>query len=469
MAHSLAAGSDNHGATRPVRLSTAVLNGPMGKTSAPSEPAFAHIEDFGEFVMAATSPYHAAAGVAGRLEEAGFVRQDETAAWDASPGGHYLVRGGAVMAWRVPEGAGVHSGFRIVGAHTDSPTFQLKPSPDTTTAGYQLANVEVYGGMLRNSWLDRDLGLAGRLVTHDGAEVLVSTGPLLRIPQLAIHLDRKVNEGLVLDPQQHLHPVWAVAHPEASLLAHVAGRAGLDAGDIAAADLRTFDTQPAGRIGLGGELFASGRLDNLLSVHAGVTALLDAGTPRDPGTPEGSVEAGPDVQVLACFDHEEVGSETRTGAAGPLLEDVLVRIGTSLGADAEGLRRMYARSSALSSDGAHAVHPNYPERHDPAHQPVLNGGPVLKLNASQRYATDADGVALWRRVCRAAGVRTKVVVSNNTMPSGSTIGPITATRLGILTVDVGAPMLSMHSAREMCGSADPYDLRRALVSFWSGV
>lgn len=425
-------------------------------TIAPDQQAFSHIADFGDFVAGAPSPQHAAAEVAARLEAAGFVRQDERLPWDASPGGHVVVRGGAVMAWRVPEGAGPGSGYRIVGAHTDSPALVLKPSPDGMSAGYQMANIEVYGGILRNSWLDRELGLAGRLVTLEGQEVLVATGPLLRIPQLAIHLDRQVNDGLVLDPQQHLRPVWAVGHPEAGLLAHIAAVAGIDPGQIAGFDLRTFDTQPPAAFGGGQEFYASGRMDNLLSVHAGLTALLDVAADTA------------DIQVLACFDHEEVGSTTRSGAAGPILEDVLVRTGTALGADAEGLRRMFARSSVLSSDGGHAVHPNYPDRHDPAHQPVLNGGPLLKVNASQRYASDAEGAALWARACRAAGVQSQVIVSNNAIPCGSTIGPITAGRLGILTVDVGAPLLSMHSAREMCGVADPYALRLALGAYWSG-
>lgn len=432
--------------------------GAMPMTTRPDAHALTHLEDLGHFVQAAPSPFHAAAEVVRRLDVAGFVRQDETEPWDAAPGGHYLVRGGAVVAWRVPEGAGVHSGFRIVGTHTDSPAFQVKPAPDSAAAGYQLVNVEVYGGLLRNSWLDRELGLAGRLVTVAGQEVLVRTGPLMRIPQLAIHLDRTVNDGLVLDPQQHLHPVWSVGRPEASVLGHVAALAGLAAYDIAGFDLRSFDVQPPAVFGAEEEFFASARLDNLLSVHAGVTALLDT-TPAS---------GGGDIQVLACFDHEEVGSATRAGAAGPVLEDVLVRTGHALGADADGLRRMYARSTVMSSDGGHAVHPNYPERHDPAHQPVLNGGPMLKVNASQRYATDAAGAALWTRACRAAGVKGQVIASNNAVPCGSTIGPITATRLGLLTVDVGAPILSMHSAREMCGSADPYALRRVLAAYWTG-
>lgn len=424
-------------------------------STATEQQSRAHLADLAHFLTASPSPFHAAATVAERLESAGFVRQDESAAWDASPGGHYLVRGGAVVAWRVPEDAGPDSGFRVVGAHTDSPALVLKPVPDTSAAGYRLANVEVYGGILRNSWLDRELGLAGRLVTVEGEQVLLATGPLLRIPQLAIHLDRQVNDGLVLDPQQHLRPLWST-DPDADLRGLLADLAGLEPDEVAGFDVRTFDTQPPGTFGAGQEFFAAGRLDNLLSVHAGLAGLLAAS------------DDGPDVHVLACFDHEEIGSTTRSGADGPLLSDVLVRTGAALGADAEELRRMYARSSVLSSDGGHAVHPNYAERHDPDHRPVPNAGPMLKVNANQRYASDAEGAALWARACRAAGIASQVIVNNNTMPCGSTIGPLTAGQLGILTVDVGAPILSMHSAREMCGAADPYALGRALTAYWSG-
>ena len=406
-----------------------------------SRPARDHLDDLASFLVASPGPQHAAAAVADRLDAAGFVRQDETAAWDASPGGHYLVRGGAVIAWQVPEDAGPSSGFRIVGAHTDSPALVLKPVPDSAVLGYRLANVEVYGGILRNSWLDRELGLAGRIATVEGEERLVSTGPLLRIPQLAIHLDRQVNDGLALDPQQHLRPVWSM-DPEADLRAHLAGLAGLAPDDIAGFDVRTYDTQPPAGFGAETEFFAAGRLDNLLSVHAGLTALLEGGAD------------GADIRVLACFDHEEIGSTTRGGADGPLLEDVLVRTGTALGADAEGLRRMYARSSVLSSDGGHAVHPNYPERHEPQHQPMVNAGPVLKVNNLGRYATQAPGAAALRLAAEQADVPLQVFVSRGDMPCGSTIGPLAAAATGATTVDLGCAMLAMHSARELAGSAD---------------
>lgn len=439
----------------------------MSTTIDPHAPAFAHIEDFGQFVQASPSPFHAAEEVARRLEAAGFARHSESDPWDASPGGHVLVRGGAVMAWRVPEDAGPDAGFRVVGTHTDSPGLVLKPSPDASHAGYQQVNVEVYGGMLRTSWLDRELGIAGRLFLSDGTRVLVKTPPVMRIPQLAIHLDRKVNEGLVLDPQQHLHPIWAVGHPRGSILAYVAEQAGVEASQVVGFDLCAYDTQVPAGFGGADELYAAARMDNLLSVHAGVRAMLEPDTELDAwfGTDAAST---PCIDVLACFNHEEIGSGSDEGAAGPLLDHVLERTGRALGADAEQLHQMYARSVVLSCDGAHAVHPNYTDRHDPDHQPVLNGGPVLKVNANQRYATTGGGAALWTRCCAAAGVQSQVIVSNNAMPCGSTIGPLTATRLGIRTIDVGVPMLSMHSAREMCGSLDPYALAQAIRAFWSG-
>jgi aspartyl aminopeptidase len=414
-----------------------------------------HLDDLAAFVTASPSSYHAAAEVARRLDAAGFTRLVETDDWE--PGDRqYVVRDGAVLAWTVPPAAGPTTAYRIVGAHTDSPGFKLKPRPTTGTHGWLQAGVEVYGGPLLNSWLDRELELAGRLVTHDGREHLVRTGPFLRIPQLAIHLDRQVNDGLVLDKQRHLSPVWGVGDPSAAdLVGHLAGLAGLSGADVAGYDVLTADTALPARFGLSGSLFASGRLDNLVSVHAGLRALL----------------AGPadgHVSVLAAFDHEELGSASRSGASGPLLHDVLARIGAGLGATEAHRARAIAGSWCVSADSGHAVHPNYPERHDPANRPVPGGGPLLKLNANQRYATDAHGAALWRRACAAAGVPVQEFVSNNTVPCGSTIGPLTATRLGIRVVDVGVAQLSMHSARELCHADDPGRLAAALTAFYAG-
>jgi aspartyl aminopeptidase len=372
-----------------------------------------------------------------------------------TPGGHYIVRGGAVVAWQIPAGVdAATAGFRIVGSHTDSPGLKLKPRGDIDgPAGWKQAGVEIYGGAILDSWLDRELRLAGRIVLADGTEQLVATGPVLRVPHLAIHLDRKVNSDPALDRQAHLQPVFAVGEGAPEVLDVVASAAGVAAADIVAHDLITVDAQHGEIFGARGDFLAAGRMDNLSSVFTSLEALLAAGDSRD-------------IRVLAAFDHEEVGSATTSGAAGPVLEDILVRIAAGLGADIAATRAMYARSTCASADAAHSVHPNYAGKHDAVNRPVMNGGPVLKVNANQRYATDAVTAAAWRRACAAAGVPDQVFAGNNDVPCGSTIGPITATRLGIPTVDVGIPLLSMHSAREMAGVADLAWFAAALQAWW---
>ena len=415
-----------------------------------------YIDDFAEFITASPSSYHAAAEVARRLDTAGFDRVSETEEWSGAPGRRYIVRDGAVVAWVQPDGAGPTTPFRILGAHTDSPGFKLKPKPTIGAHGWLQAGVEIYGGPLLNSWLDRELELAGRLTTIDGTEHLVRTGPFCRIPQLAIHLDRDANSGLILDRQRHLTPVFGVGETsQADLVGHLAGLAGLAGEEVAGYDILTADTANPARFGLGRELFAAGRMDNLSSVHAGLVALIGAQVPAD------------QILVLAAFDHEELGSETRTGASGPLLGDILTRIGAGLGGSVSDRLRAYAGSWCVSADAGHSVHPNYPEKHDPANMVVAGGGPLLKINAGQRYATDAAGAALWARSCAQAGVAYQEFVSNNTVPCGSTIGPLTATRLGIRTVDVGIPLLSMHSARELCHVNDPVALSAAIGAFFA--
>ncbi|MER2133241.1 MAG: M18 family aminopeptidase [Arthrobacter sp.] len=420
--------------------------------------ALDHVKDLGEYVAASPSSFHAARTAADRLQAAGFTELREASDWPAAPGKYVVVRDGAFIAWIVPEGAAPETGFNIFGTHTDSPTFKLKPSPTTGRFGWLQAGVEVYGGPLLNSWLDRELELAGRLVTLDGVEHLIATGPLLRFPQLAIHLDRAVNEGLKLDKQQHMNPVWGLGEPStADLLGLLAARAGVDREEIGGYDVVAADTQPARVFGADAEFFASGRLDNLSSVHAGLCAMEAAA----------AAKAGGSIAVLAAFDHEEVGSGSRSGAAGPFLEDVLARVSAGLGAGTADVQRGFAASFCISADAGHAVHPNYAERHDPANRPVLNGGPLLKINANQRYTTDAPGAAYWAALCREAGVPYQEFVSNNSIPCGSTIGPLTATRLGIRTIDVGIPLLSMHSAREMAGVEDPFQLCRAAEAFFT--
>ncbi|MBK0420092.1 M18 family aminopeptidase [Leucobacter sp. CSA1] len=451
-----------------------------------------YIDRFTEFVREAPTSYHAVRALAETLSAEGFDERLEVDAWAPLDGGDrgFVRRDGALIAWRAGADLTAESPVRILGSHTDSPGFVLKPQPDFSAEGWAQAGVEVYGGPLLNSWLDRDLGFAGRVVTRDGAEHLVRTGPVARIPQLAIHLDREANSGLTLDRQRHVQPILGTAGTagavgaagangtagSAGVLGLLAASAGIEAAEIAGTDVRLFDTQEPGRIGAAAELYASPRLDNLSSVVAGLVAILE--TEPAPGT----------IAVLAAFDHEELGSETRSGACGPFLEEVLGRLRAGLAgrsdagsgtetaarfdATAERLAEAEARALAaswcLSADAGHAVHPNYPEKHDPRVRPRPGAGPMLKINANQRYASDAHGAALWKRACTAAGVPTQDFVSNNTVPCGSTIGPLTATRLGIRTVDVGVPLLSMHSARELAHVDDLHGLARATSAFFAG-
>ena len=415
-----------------------------------TEPGY--VADLAAFVAASPSSFHAAAEGARRLRTAGFTDVDERDPLPVTPGGHVVVRDGALLAYGIPAAAQAVTGFRIIGAHTDSPGFVLKPRPDVQTAGWHQLNTEIYGGPLLNSWLDRELGLAGRLVLAGGEQRLIRTGAIMRIPQLAIHLDRSVNEdGVKLDRQFQTTPVWGVGEDPGPIADLLAALADVDPG-VLGSDLVAFDTAAPAVFGAREEFFASGRLDNLSSVHAGLTALI-----AQPDSPY--------VCVLAAFDHEEVGSASRSGASGPGLADLLRRITGGLGGSDDDHFRALADSVCLSSDAGHAVHPNYVSRHDPVLRPLLNGGPLLKINANQRYATDAVGAARWRAACREVGVTTQEFVSNNNLPCGSTIGPLTATRLGITTVDVGPPLLSMHSVRELAGTADLPALSAAMGAF----
>ncbi|WP_092536563.1 M18 family aminopeptidase [Actinomyces ruminicola] len=431
------------------------------------------------FVTASPTSYHAAAEVARRLDAVGLTAVDEREPWGADlPRRGYTRRGGAVIAWLLPERLEPRGGLRIVGAHTDSPALRLKPRAAMVRDGVQVLNVEVYGGPLLNSFLDRELGLAGCLTTYDGATHLVRTGPIARVAQVAPHLDRSVNDSLHLDKQAHLLPLWAITGGDAPGAAtggtadgaaatrpgpdapeqYLCELAGIDPADLAFCDILTYPTEPPARFGRHGEFLASSRLDNLSSVHAALVALETLAC--------GDAVAAP--VVFVANDHEEVGSGSRTGAAGPFLQAVLGRLAGAMGAAGDAYAALLARSLCVSADAGHAAHPNYPQLHDPAVRPVLGGGPLLKINAQQRYATDAAAVAAWARACRAAAVPSQDFVSNNAVPCGTTIGPLTATRLGIPTVDVGQPLLSMHSQREMCALADGGGLARALHAYWLG-
>jgi aspartyl aminopeptidase len=404
------------------------------------------------YLDASPSPWHAVRTSAERLRAAGFVELHERDSWAEPPADGFVVRSGALIAWRRPDDGGALP-VRIVGAHTDSPGLRVKPHPDCSAAGWRQLGVEIYGGVLLNSWLDRDLGVAGRLVLGDGSVELVDVAePIARVPQLAIHLDRDVNErGLVLDRQAHMSPVWATAldQPFATWIAECAGTER-----PVAWELCLYDVQPAAVLGADRSLVASGRLDNLASCWAATSALAGS-------------SGAECVSMIALFDHEEVGSASTTGASGPFLASVLERLHDATGGSRDDLHRVVASSSCVSADNAHAVHPNYVDRHDAGHAPIVNRGPAIKVNANQRYATSAETAVLFQRACDEAGVPSQMFVSRNNVPCGSTIGPLTATRLGIATVDVGIPQLSMHSAREVCGVEDPVSLAAALNAYFA--
>lgn len=419
-----------------------------------------------EFIDRSPTPFHAVAELGRMLKAGGFAELDEADAWDLAPGGkYYATRNGSslaafVVGSRPPETAG----FKIIGAHTDSPNLRIKPNPAYEKNGYVQLGVEVYGGVLLSTWTDRDLSLAGRVVLKSGkrepATRLVKIDrPVLRIPQLAIHLNRSVNDkGLVLNQQTHLPPILALTRdktkPGDVLKNLLAGEIGCKAEDIASMELSLYDVQKGAFAGAEGEFLFAPRLDNLASCHAAATALLESG------------RADAATRALVFYDNEEVGSQTAQGADSPFLKDVLERVLLASPNPREAFLRAMARSFLVSADMAHAVHPNYPELHDANHLPVVNKGPVIKSNAGQRYATDGPASAYFESLCERAGVAAQKFVMRSDLACGSTIGPIAAANLGIRAVDVGNPMLSMHSAREMAGAKDHWDIIRAFKEFF---
>jgi len=401
---------------------------------------------------ASPTPRHLVEFVGNQLSAAGFTVCTDKNSTEGYSSSGFIKRSGSIVAWKL--GSKKIEKFRIVGAHTDSPCLKIKPHPDEARFGWQTLQVEVYGSPLLNSWLDRDLGIAGHAVLRDGSvKLFCDATPIARISQLAIHLDRELNErGLILDKQLHLSAAWATGEKSLDFLQWVSTQIDVKPDQLISVDAQLFDSVPAQLLGVDQSLLASGRLDNQASCWAAISALIETRNPIE-------------TCVVALFDHEEVGSTSAVGAAGPLLEHTLERI-----ADASGLSRIdylqaLSQSSCVSADNSHAVHHNYPERHDHAHAPIVNQGPALKLNSNQRYATSSTSAAMFVRACESANVKHQMFVSKNNMPCGTTIGPITATRLGIDTVDVGIPQLSMHSVREVCGVSDLVSMQKALRSY----
>ncbi len=420
------------------------------------------LSDLVAFLTAAPTPFHAVHEAKSRLENAGFFSLRECDDWSLTPGRYFVEHGGSsVVAFVVPGGS-LLTGFRIVGAHTDSPNLRLKPHAEYSKEGYEQLGVEVYGGALLNSWLDRDLSVAGRVVLHSGlsSHLVRIDRPFVRIPQLAIHLDRDVTDkGLLLNRQDHLAPIVGLctATERHAVMSLVADTLHTKADDIAGADLMLYDVVPPTVAGLRGEFLFSGRLDNLAMSHAAIVSLIEASA---------DLEASQGVAVAALFDHEEVGSESAYGAHSAFLPRVLERIASRYG-DRATYWKALARSLFVSADMAHAVHPNYPGRHEEHHKPIVNGGPVIKVNSQMRYATSGVASAWFHALAKSVDVPVQYYAHRTDLPCGTTLGPIVSTLLGVRTVDVGNPMLSMHSVRELGGTKDPAMMTRVLKAFYS--
>jgi len=417
-----------------------------------------HAQAMVDFIQAAPSPFHAVDEVARSLSEAGFLEIDEAGApGPIEAGGQgFIRRGGAIVAWRAGSQSPAEAGFRVAAAHTDSPNLRIKPKPDVQSEGYRQLGVEQYGGVLLATWTDRDLGISGSVIVsgEGGREerLFRHDKPIARVANLAIHLNRGVNkDGLKLNAQKHMVPIIGIGEGQ-SFHDWLAGELGVD--EVLAWELGLHDLQEPTIGGIDEQFIFAPRLDNLACCYTIAAAFLGAKT-------------APHTQVMALFDHEEVGSRSYRGAMGPMLREVLTRIEQGHAVQAAGgFSRAAANSWMVSCDMAHGVHPNYADRHEPQHKPVLGGGPVLKGHVEQRYASEADTAARLRAACAAVGVPCQEFISRTDLACGSTVGPMIASELGIRTVDIGMAQLSMHSIREQCGADDPGQMVAVLTHIY---
>ncbi len=431
-----------------------------------SADARAQAQDLLDFIDASPSPWHAVANCESRLQAAGFTHLSEVDRWNLQNGGRYYVtRGGSsIIAFTMGSEALVDHGLTMIGAHTDSPGLRIKPKPAEDVSGVRRLGVEVYGGPLLATFADRDLGLAGRVMvrgkTGIESHLLHLAEPFLRLPNLAIHMNREVNEnGLKFNKQTELPLLLGLADngstPEQGFRQPLANALNVMPEDLLTWELIACDTQKGTFWGVDREFIANSQLDNLASCHAALSALLAA--------PQSKQSC-----LIALFDHEEVGSESAVGAGGSFIGDVLQRIAGCFSLDAEDQRRLLARSFFISADMAHAWHPNFPGAYEPCHRVTVNAGPVIKSNANQRYSTNAETAARFIAICQQAGVPCQQYAHRTDLGCGSTIGPIVAARLGIPSVDVGSPMWAMHSIRESAGVLDHSDMIAALTQALRG-
>ena len=414
-----------------------------------------------DFLKRSPSPFHATQSMAEALQDAGYQALDERETWQLKPQGRYYVtrNDSSIIAIKRGQHDPVQHGIRMVGAHTDSPCLKVKPQPELARHGYWQLGVEVYGGVLLSPWFDRDLSLAGRVTfKHNGqlqSRLINFQQAIASIPSLAIHLNREANSGWAINAQTELPPILAQLPGETkkdfrALLAEQLQREhAISAADVLDYELCFYDSQPAALVGLNQDFIASARLDNLLSCYAGLQGLLNSNDQH--------------TQVLVCTDHEEVGSNSACGADGPFLEQVLRRMLNT----EEDFVRCIQHSLLISADNAHGIHPNYADKHDANHGPLLNHGPVIKVNANQRYATSSETSSFFKLLCQQAEIPVQSFVTRSDLGCGSTIGPITASQLGVQTIDIGVPTFAMHSIRELAGSKDLSYLVRALQAFYN--
>jgi aspartyl aminopeptidase len=420
-----------------------------------------------DFLYESPTAFHAVENVKNELTKNGFRELKEEESWKLKKEGKYFVtkNDSALIAFKVGTGRIEEQGFKIIGAHTDSPTFRVKPSPEITSENkYIKLNTEVYGGPILNTWFDRPLSLAGRVTLKGKNPLFPETRlvninrPILVIPNLAIHMNREVNDGVKLNRQKDTLPLLSMINEKLEsgkyLINTIAEELKIAVEDVLDFDLFLYEFEKGCIMGLNNEFISSSRLDDLAMVHAGIKSLINT-------------QASSGTNVMACFDNEEVGSETKQGAASELLAHILERIVLCLGGDREHYFRALSKSFLISADLAHAVHPNNGEKHDPVLRPVINGGPVIKVAASQSYTSDSNSSVVYEEICKKAGVPVQRFVNRSDLRGGSTIGPISSTHLHIRAVDMGSPILSMHSVRELGGVKDHYYCIKSFETFYS--
>ncbi|HLR35852.1 MAG TPA: M18 family aminopeptidase [Tissierellales bacterium] len=412
------------------------------------------------------SPFHVVERVEKDLIKEGFKKLDSKEKWEIKKGGKYFVtkNKSALIAFVVGKGEIEEDGFRLIGAHTDSPTFRVKPNPEMVIENnYLKLNTEVYGGPILNTWFDRPLSLAGRVAVRSenpikpDYKLLNIDKPIMIIPNLAVHMNRKVNEGVKINAQTQSLPLLAMVNEEFEkdnyLLKVISKNLGIIKEDILDFDLFLYEYEKGNIIGLNNEFISSGRLDDLSMVHAGIKALVKS-------------EVSNSTNIMVCFDNEEVGSMTKQGAASPMLKTILERITFALGKDREDFFRGLYNSFIVSADAAHGVHPNYTEQHDPTNRPIINKGPAIKISANQSYTSDSFSSTVYENICKAADVPVQRFVNRSDKRGGSTIGPISSSQLDIPSVDIGNPLLAMHSIRELGGVMDHYYVYKSFLKFY---